>query len=152
MATKKKTTEAVTEPEVKEEVKEEVSLETEEKLLADELERMRRERDELLRQNEALKSETEELKADNVDLEGEHDAAYWEEKINYFVKFYGEEEDVSVKVNGERIIVKRGEWVKIKRKFAAVLEHQDEQRRFSSKYNQKLADDFERQSKSLGLN
>ena len=143
MATKKKTTEMVTEPEVREEA----IPETEEKLLADELERLRREREELLKENESLKQEAEEYKANDIDMTGEHDAAYWEEKIMYTVPFNGDDEDVSVKVNGERILAKRGETVKIKRKFAAVLENQEAQRKESRRMNSKLQEDFERQTK-----
>lgn len=145
MATKKKTTEMVAEPEVREEV----SPEKEEKLLADELERLRREREELLKENETLKAEAEEYKANDIDMVGEHDDAYWNERILYTVPFNGEEEDVSVKVNGERILVKRSETVEIKRKFAAVLENQEAQRRESRRLNSKLQDDFEKQTKQF---
>lgn len=149
MATKKKTTEMVAEPEVREEV----SPEKEEKLLADELERLRREREELLKENETLKAEAEEYKTNDIDMVGEHDDAYWNERILYTVPFNGEEEDVSVKVTygnfTERILVKRGETVEIKRKFAAVLENQEAQRRESRRLNSKLQDDFEKQTKQF---
>lgn len=143
MATKKKTAETVTEPDIREEV----SPETEEKLLADELERLRREREELLKENESLKAEAEEFRVNDIDMEGEHDAAYWEEKIRYTIPFDGDEEDVSIKVNGDRVLAKRGETVEIKRKFAAVLENQEAQKRESRRLNRKLQDDFERQTK-----
>lgn len=111
MATKKKTAETVKEPEIREEV----SPETEEKLLAEELNRLRREREELLMENESLKAEAEEFRVNDIDMVGEHDNAYWEEKIRYTIPFDGDEEDVSIKVNGDRVLAKRGETVEIKR-------------------------------------
>lgn len=89
----------------------------------------------------ALKEEYElklaEKEAENARLRGEKRAA--EEKIREAAKEYERylneyisvklfkdndryRDDVYVAVNGQNCIIKRGEWVKIKRKFALVLD------------------------------
>lgn len=59
----------------------------------------------------------------------EQDAARMEELVE--IKLFKDngkyKDDVFVSVNGETIAIKRGERVKIKRKFAEVLEHSDHQ-------------------------
>lgn len=59
----------------------------------------------------------------------EQDAAHMEELVE--IKLFKDngkyKDDVFVSVNGETIAIKRGERVKIKRKFAEVLEHSDHQ-------------------------
>jgi hypothetical protein len=144
MATKKKTEET--------EVKvEEKTADTKEIALAEELKRIKEERDALLKANQNLKAEVDEYNANDLDLEGEHDDAYWNERINYVVPFYGDDETVMVRVNDENVMVVRGEEVNIKRKFAAVLEQQKIQRMYSNKYNKSLSDKFENDTKKLGL-
>ena len=144
MATEKKTEET--------EVKvEEKTADTKEIALAEELKRLKEERDALLKANQNLKAEVDEYNANDLDLEGEHDDAYWNERINYVVPFYGDDETVMVRVNDENVMVVRGEEVNIKRKFAAVLEQQKIQRMYSNKYNKSLSDKFENDTKKLGL-
>ena len=144
MATEKKTEET--------EVKvEEKTADTKEIALAEELKRIKEERDALLKANQNLKAEVDEYNANDLDLEGEHDDAYWNERINYVVPFYGDDETVMVRVNDENVMVVRGEEVNIKRKFAAVLEQQKIQRMYSNKYNKSLSDKFENDTKKLGL-
>ena len=140
MATKKKTEET--------EVK---AIDSREAELAKALEEMKKEREALLKENKSLKAETEEYKANDLDLVGEHDEDYWNEYIDYDVPYYGDDEDTVVQVNEERCRVVYGEKVHIKRKFAAVLENQKAQRRYSDKYNRALQDEFENDTKKLGL-
>lgn len=119
-----------------------------EKELAEALEAMKREREELLKENKSLKKEADEYKANDVDLHGEHDKAYWEEEITFTVPPHGDDdEDVSVKVNGRRFLMQRGEKVKIPRNAAAVLMYQEEQLNYSRKMNRQLQTEFERDTK-----
>ena len=118
-----------------------------EKELAEALEAMKREREELLKENKSLKKEADEYKANDVDLYGEHDKAYWEEKINFTVPYHGDDDDASVKVNGKRFLVIRGETVRIPRNAAAVLLYQEEQLKYSNKMNKQLQAEFDRDTK-----
>lgn len=118
-----------------------------EKELAQALEEMKREREALLNENRSLKAEADEYRANDVDLEETHDDAYWQEEINFDVPFYGEPEDISVKVNGRRFLMQRGERVRIPRFVAAVIMNQEAQLRYSSKMNKQLQDEFERDTK-----
>lgn len=67
---------------------------------------------------------TEEQKKHNAERE-----AYWNELVE--VKLFKDnnkyKDDVFVSVNGENCVIKRGERVKVKRKFAEVLDHSDMQ-------------------------
>jgi len=143
MATKKKTAE----PEVMETPTQETS--TEEAELMKVIEELKKEKEKLLEENEKLKNEPEGFMPE--DMSGEHDEAYWHERIPYELFYDGEEysEDVSVKVNGKRYLIKRGEKVMIPRFVAHVLENQAKQRRASADYQRKLQEDFERDRKYL---
>jgi hypothetical protein len=89
----------------------------------------------------AIKAEYEQLlaekEAENAILRGEKklaaekaraEAKEYEDYLNEYVsvKLFKDQdkykEDVYVAVNGQNCIIKRGEWVKIKRKFAMVLD------------------------------
>jgi hypothetical protein len=89
----------------------------------------------------ALKGEYElrltELEAENARLRGEKKsaeerkaaaAAEYEKYLNEYisVKLFKDndryKDDVYVAVNGQNCIIKRGEWVRVKRKFALVLD------------------------------
>ena len=118
-----------------------------EKELTEALEAMKREREELLKENKSLKAEADEYRANDVDLVGEHDKAYWEEEINFMVPFHGDDDDVSVKVNGRRFLMQRGETVRIPRNVAAVLLYQEEQLKYSNKMNKQLQAEFDRDTK-----
>ena len=67
---------------------------------------------------------TEEQKKANEERQ-----AYWDELVE--VKLFKDnnkyKDDVFVSVNGENCVIKRGEKVKVKRKFAAVLDNSDMQ-------------------------
>lgn len=76
----------------------------------------------------AEKAEEEAEKAEKARKAAEH-AAYMEEYVE--VKLFKDndkyKDDVFVAVNGENCVIKRGERVKIKRKFAEVLDHSEHQ-------------------------
>lgn len=143
MATKKKPAEA----EVKEEltvIEAEVSKEEE---LQEALQKALEEKNRLLMEMEGLQARADEYESNNLDMENYHDKGYWEERISYYVPYYGVPEDLPVTVNGERIMVKRGETVKIKRKFAYVIENSDRQKRYSDSLEEQLQNDFDRQTR-----
>lgn len=89
------------------------------------------------------KSAAEEEKAKRA---AEH-AAYMEEYVE--VKLFKDndkyKDDVFVAVNGENCVIKRGERVKIKRKFAEVLDHSEHQDYETSKLIEQAT-----QTKKLG--
>lgn len=146
MATKKKTAET----EVKAETYTtpiEAEKPTREEELLKALEAEKKKNEELLKEAEALKAEAEEYRANDLDMKGTHDEAYWNEKINYYVPFWGDEEDIVVRVNGESVRVMRGETVKIKRKFAAVLENQMAQMMYSKRHNDSLQEQYKKDTK-----
>ena len=58
-------------------------------------------------------------------------------------------DDVFVGVNGENCIIKRGERVKIKRKFAQVLEHSMAQKKEAAKYMESRSDAWEKARAAL---
>lgn len=70
--------------------------------------------------------------------------AYWNElvPVRLFKDNNKYKEDVYVAVNGENCVIKRGEEVMIKRKFAAVLENSDRQDYETSKLIEKKSDEF----------
>lgn len=76
----------------------------------------------------ADKAEEEAAKAEKARKAAEY-AAYMEEYVE--VKLFKDndkyKDDVFVAVNGENCVIKRGERVKIKRKFAEVLDHSEHQ-------------------------
>ena len=109
----------------------------------------------------ALKSEYElkmaELEAENARLRGEKKsneekrraaADEYEKYLNEYisVKLFRDndryKDDVYVAVNGQNCMIKRGEWVKIKRKFALVLDASEIQ-------DMKTAELIERESKKF---
>ena len=143
MATKKKPAET----EVKEtQVTEEAEVSKEEEL-QEALQKALEEKNRLLMEMEGLQAKADEYEANNIDMEGQHDDAYGEERISYYVPYYGVPEDLPVTVNGERIMVKRGETVKIKRKFAYVIENSDRQKRYADQHEEALQRKFEQQTK-----
>ena len=109
----------------------------------------------------ALKGEYElrltELEAENARLRGEKKnaeerkaaaAAEYEKYLNEYVsvKLFRDndryKDDVYVAVNGKNCVIKRGEWVKIKRKFALVLDASEIQ-------DMKTAEYLEREQKKF---
>ncbi len=70
--------------------------------------------------------------------------AYWNElvEVRLFKDNNKYKDDVYVSVNGENCVIKRGEKVLIKRKFAAVLENSDLQDYETSKLIEKKSSEF----------
>ena len=70
--------------------------------------------------------------------------AYWNELVE--VKLFKDnnkyKDDVFVSVNGENCVIKRGERVKVKRKFAAVLDDSDLQDYETSKLIEQKSNEF----------
>lgn len=60
-------------------------------------------------------------------------------------------DDVFVQINGENVLIKRGEPVQIKRKFANLIEQSNDQDLKAMQYMDAKADEFERESKAKGL-
>lgn len=135
MATKKKTTETEMTPEERE-----MALEAE-------LKAMRAEREALLKEVEALKGEVKEPEPEPVADTIEAD--YWNERVPYEAFYDGGKysDDISVKVNGKRFLIKRGVRVMIPRYVVHVLENQAKQEKYSADYNRGLHDEFERETK-----
>lgn len=115
-----------------------------EKELEAALEAMKKEKEALLKENESLKKVPEE------EAVPDEDAEYWNERVPYTAFYDGDKysDDISVKVNGERFLIKRGEEVMIPRKVLHVLQNADKQARFSADYNRKLQEQFEKETKA----
>lgn len=60
-------------------------------------------------------------------------------------------DDVFVAVNGERVQIRRGDTVKIKRKFAEVLENSMRQDMLTANLIEKESSDFERKARQLNI-
>ena len=116
----------------------------------------------------ALKAEYEqklaEKEAENARLRGEKKteedllkakAQEYEDYLNEYisVKLFRDQDkyrdDVYVAVNGQNCIIKRGEWVKIKRKFALVLDASEIQDMKTAEYIEKEQKSFANQSANL---
>lgn len=87
---------------------------------------------------EAAEEETENNEMKKVLTET--DPEYWEERVPYKPFYDGKyyKDDISVCVNGERILIKRDidEPVMIKRKFLHVIENAERQQANSARYEQ----------------
>lgn len=118
---------------------------TREKELEKALAEMKKEKEALLKEMEALKGEPTE------ETEPDYDADYWNEKVPYEAFYDGDRysDDISVKVNGKRFLIKRGVQVMIPRFVAHVLENQAKQLRYSADYNRSLQEEFERETKRI---
>lgn len=118
---------------------------TREKELENALAEMKKEKEALLKEMEALKGEPIE------ETESDYDADYWNEKVPYEAFYDGDRyaDDISVKVNGKRFLIKRGVQVMIPRFVAHVLENQAKQLRYSADYNRSLQEEFERETKRI---
>ena len=58
-------------------------------------------------------------------------------------------DDVFVAVNGENCVIKRGERVQIKRKFAEVLENSAKQRKEAARFSESKSAEWEKKSKAI---
>ena len=116
----------------------------------------------------ALKAEYEqklaEKEAENARLRGEKKSAEelkrakakeYEDYLNEYisVKLFRDQDkyrdDVYVAVNGQNCIIKRGEWVKIKRKFALVLDASEIQDMKTAEFIEKEQKNFANQSAGI---
>lgn len=134
MATKKKTEET------------EVILDTKEAELAAALAEARKEKEALLAEVERLKAKDQKNKPVKTKR---RDEEYWNEKIPYEAFYDGNEyaDDISVKVNGRRFLIKRGERVMLPRNVVNVLENQAKQQKYAAAHNRALQDEFEKDTK-----
>ena len=94
------------------------------------------------RREAGLKAAAESKKAEDAAAQ----KAYMEELVE--VKLFKDngkyKDDVFVGVNGENVVIKRGERVKVKRKFAEVLENSDRQDYDTSKLIEAKSAEFEK--------
>ena len=109
----------------------------------------------MLAEAKAAKAEAEKLLAEAKAATGTHSGmtpeefkaheAYMNEYVDIMLfKDNGKyKDDVYVAVNGENCVIKRGEKVKIRRKFAEVLEHSDRQRCENAMLIEKKTKEFE---------
>ena len=140
MATKKKATETDVAP----------VTDSREKELEEALKAIKAEKEALLKEMEALKKQAtetpEEPKAPEV---SNSDEDYWNERVPYEAFYDGDRyvDDISVKVNGQRFLIKRGVPVMIPRFVVHVLENQARQQKYSADYERRLQDEFERDTK-----
>lgn len=111
------------------------------KQIADMLAEARKEADKIIAEAKAKASgeKTEEEKKAEAERE-----AYWNEyvEIELFLDNNKYKDDVWVAVNGESCRIKRGERVKIKRKFAEELELSNAQKREANKLIAKKSSEF----------
>lgn len=113
------------------------------KQIAEMLAEARKEADKIIA--EAKKAATGEMTEEEKKARAERDA-YWDELVE--VKLFKDnnkyKDDVFVAVNGENCVIKRGERVKIKRKFAEVLDMSDLQDYETSKLIEQKSSEFKR--------
>lgn len=83
----------------------------------------------------------------------EEEKAYYNEKVA--VKLFKDNDrykgDVFVAVNGERILIKRGEKVEIPRKFALVLEESDAQDTATANLIEETSEQYKSEARTHGV-
>ena len=104
-----------------------------------------------------LKEEAEqkaaEAEAEKIESEAQTKPdPYYEEyvEVRLFKDNKDYKDDVFVAVNGENCLIQRGVPVKIKRKFALVLENSDAQDLAAVQYAQGMQDEFAKQARAFG--
>lgn len=103
---------------------------------------------EMKKQLKAVLKEKEDLetKAEPV-AESNWDQAYWDELVPHFEPFTDDDSDsISVKVNGRRFQIKRGEDVMIPRFVKQVIEDRNKQLNEARRGEKALQQDFENQT------
>jgi len=116
---------------------------------------------------EKLRSEYEKKLAEITEKSGEKNAAsdreaekLREEQEKWLdeyveIKLFRDNErykdDVFVSVNGQNCLIKRGEWVKVKRKFALVIDQSELQDACTAGYMHELSDRFNADSKARNI-
>ena len=104
-------------------------------------------KDEYARIRAEILAEIEAEKKTDKAKENAHDE-WLEEYVERTLFYDGDKykDDVSVCVNGENCVIKRGVPVKLKRKFALVLDESDMQDKSCARYARRMQEDFRRQS------
>lgn len=117
-----------------------------------ELERLRREYEEKLASAELQKTAERHI----IDRKAEEARKANEAYLNEYVaiKLFRDndryKDDVYVAVNGKNCIIKRGEWVRVKRKFALVLDQSEIQDMRTAAYLEAEQNRFAEQTRSVG--
>lgn len=112
--------------------------------IAEMLEKAQKEAQRIIDEAKAAAEETKQAKADAISAERAEDMARGEELVE--VKLFKDndkyKEPVFVGVNGETVAIERGVRVKIKRKFAEVLDNSDKQDYETAKLIERKSDEF----------
>lgn len=112
--------------------------------IAEMLEKAQKEAQRIIDEAKAAAEETKQAKADAISAERAEDIARGEELVE--VKLFKDndkyKEPVFVGVNGETVAIERGVRVKIKRKFAEVLDNSDKQDYETAKLIERKSDEF----------
>lgn len=128
----------------KEETLKDEQLSSVELKIAEMLEKAQKEAQRIIDEAKAAAEETKQEKEENISAEREAELARGEELVE--VKLFKDndkyKEPVFVSVNGEAIAIERGVRVKIKRKFAEVLDNSDKQDYETAKLIERKSDEF----------
>lgn len=128
----------------KEETVKDEQLSAVELKIAEMLEKARKEAQRIIDEAKAAAEETKQEKEENISAEREAELARGEELVE--VKLFKDndkyKEPVFVGVNGETVAIERGVRVKIKRKFAEVLDNSDKQDYETAKLIERKSDEF----------
>lgn len=112
--------------------------------IAEMLEKAQKEAQRIIDEAKAAAEETKQAKADAISAERAEDIARGDELVE--VKLFKDndkyKEPVFVGVNGETVAIERGVRVKIKRKFAEVLDNSDKQDYETAKLIERKSDEF----------
>lgn len=128
----------------KEETVKDEQLSAVELKIAEMLEKAQKEAQRIIDEAKASAEETRHEKAEDISADREAELARGEELVE--VKLFKDndkyKEPVFVSVNGEAIAIERGVRVKIKRKFAEVLDNSDKQDYETAKLIERKSDEF----------
>lgn len=128
----------------KEETVKDEQLSAVELKIAEMLEKAQKEAQRIIDAAKAASEETRQEKAEDISAEREAELARGEELVE--VKLFKDndkyKEPVFVGVNGETVAIERGVRVKIKRKFAEVLDNSDKQDYETAKLIERKSDEF----------
>lgn len=132
--------------------KEELNLSDVQKQIAEQLAALQAEKEELKRLLDEAKAKTN-PKGSMTDEELAAHKAYMDEEVE--IKLFRDngkyKDDVFVGCNGETIAIKRGERVKIKRKFAEILDHSEHQDYETAQLIDSKTREFQRETERRGL-
>lgn len=129
----------------------EMSLSEVQAAIAEMLRQAREEADAIVAEAKAQKENKEEAQADSRAKAIAEDFARGEELVD--IRLHRDngkyKDDVFVGVNGDCVLIKRGERVKIKRKFAEVLENSEQQDYLASMWQEKQEKEYEKVAKAF---